>query len=59
MPLLFLFLAGAGTGAFVGAQADDAVETVTGERGGIPYLQLLILGVAAFYIWKFTKGIKA
>lgn len=55
MPLLFLFLAGAGTGAFIGSQADDAVETVTGERGGIPWLQLGILLIVGLLIWSRFK----
>jgi len=55
MPLLLMGLAGLGFGSFFGAQADDAFETVTGERGGIPWLQLGILMVVGFLIWKRLK----
>ncbi|WP_417449522.1 hypothetical protein [Kordiimonas sp.] len=59
MPALLLLFAGGGVGAWFGSQADDAIETLTGERGGIPWLQLLILCVAAYYIWKLMKGSKS
>ena len=55
MPLLLVALAGLGFGSFFGAQADDAVETFTGERGGIPWLQLGILTVVGFLIWQRLK----
>jgi len=55
MPLLLVGLAGLGFGSFFGAQADDAVETVTGERGGIPWLQLGILLIVGFFIWSRFK----
>ncbi|WP_417456178.1 hypothetical protein [Kordiimonas sp.] len=53
MPFLLPLLAGGGLGAWLGSQADDAIETVTGERGGIPWLQIaLLLGIAyAAYNW--------
>jgi hypothetical protein len=56
MPLLFVFLAGAGIGGWGFSQADDAIETVTGERGGIPWLQLLVFAIVAYYLWRFMKG---
>lgn len=56
MPALLIFLAGAGFGGWGLSQADDAIETVTGERGGIPWLQLLILLIIAAAVWRFWKG---
>lgn len=35
--------------------ADDAAETITGERGGIPYLQIIIILGAIYFIWKFSN----
>ncbi|WP_020398984.1 hypothetical protein [Kordiimonas gwangyangensis] len=55
MPALLLLFAGGGVGAWLGSQADDAIETVTGERGGIPWLQMLLLAAVAFYLWKWTR----
>lgn len=52
MPLILAGLAGLGFGSFFGSQADDAFETLTGERGGIPYLQIAILIVVGWLIWR-------
>jgi len=51
IPLLF------GTGIFAAVQADDAIETATGERvtAGLPTLQIVVLAVVAFYLWRMMK----
>lgn len=56
-PFLLPFLVGAGVGGWGLSQADDAIETVTGERGGVPWLQLaLFIGlVLTFYMWTKKK----
>lgn len=57
MPALFLpLLAGTGIGAWLGSQADDAIETVTGERGGIPWLQVTVLLGVLYFIWSWNRG---
>lgn len=51
-------LIGLGGGAYLGSQADDALEVATGERGGVPWVPLAIVGVILFFAWRFvgSKG---
>lgn len=60
MPLIFVALAGLGFGSFLGSQADDAIETATGERAtaGIPVLQLLLLLGIGLAIWRASQALK-
>lgn len=55
MPLLLVFMAGAGFGGWGLSQADDAIEVATGEKGGIPWLGLAILGAVAFWAYRNFK----
>ena len=57
MPLLLAGLVGLGFGAFGGAQADDAIEVVTGEKSGINPVTLAIVaaGMGYFYIKVIKK----
>ena len=56
MPLILMGLAGLGWGAFAGAQADDVVENLTGEKGGIPWIQIGILTAGGVVVWRMVKA---
>jgi hypothetical protein len=53
MPFLLPLIVGAGV--FATVQADDAIETATGERGGIPWVQLAILAGIGFAAYQAVK----
>jgi|GEM_PF-2616618 len=55
MPFIVPLLIGLGGGAYFGAQGDDAIEVATGEKGGVPWVPLLIVGVVVFFIWRATS----
>jgi len=59
MPLFLVFLAGAGLGGWGLSQADDAIETATGERAtaGVPVLQILLVIVALYFLWQMKKKV--
>ncbi len=57
MPLILVALAAFGVGAFGGAQADDAIEVVTGEKDVFPLLPILfVLGVGLYIFVKTRKA---
>lgn len=55
IPIVAAAVAGSGFGAFIGSQVDDAVEVFTGEKGGIPWLPLIILAGVLFAVYMWTK----
>ena len=57
MPLLFIFLAGAGIGGWGFSQADDAIEIATGERGsaGFPILQIMLVLGSIYFLMQMKK----
>ena len=48
-------IAGTSFGAWIGSQADDAIEVLTGEKGGIPWLGLALVGGIAIFAYSVVK----
>ena len=57
MPLLLMFIAGAGIGGWGLSQADDAIEVATGERAaaGFPVFQVLLVAASLYFLWNMKK----
>jgi len=56
VPILIGTAIGAtGVGAWLGSQADDAIEVVTGEKDSFPILQIILLLVVAFLLWRAAQ----
>lgn len=56
MPALVQAIAWLATGAWLGSQVDDGIETVTGEKAGISPLTLALIGLAIWVV--YAKVIK-
>jgi len=59
MPLLLMFIAGAGIGGWGLSQADDAIEVATGEKDAFPILQIILIFGAFLFLWNLQKRFKS